>query len=97
MPCISIWHGKIINSGFCASTDSSPSIASSRHCSRARVTDCITAFSKAGSLRGSLLSSSTLLSIIRLAFLDASLHLRSSPETNVVYALRSHTYHGSST
>ena len=52
----------------------SPSMASSRHSSRARVTDCITAFSKAGSRSGSLLSSSELLSIIRLAFLDASLH-----------------------
>jgi len=50
-----------------------PSIASSRHTSRARVTDCMTAFSNCGSLRGSLLVSSTLLSIIRLAFVEASL------------------------
>lgn len=52
-----------------------PSIASSRHFSRACVTANMTAFSKAGSLRGSLASSITVLFAIKLAFLDASLQM----------------------
>ena len=75
-----VGKGKVLVDAVGANEAGLPSIASSRHTSRARVTDCMTAFSNCGSLRGSLLVSSTLLSIIRLAFVEASLrhpHLRS--------------------
>lgn len=50
-----------------------PSNASSLHCSRAFDAATMTAFSKLGSFKGVLVSSMTVLSSRRLAFLDASL------------------------